>query len=361
MTRKTSKTAAAGAGVVAAAAALSLGLGTAAGAGVVSPAATPPWTSVGRAGVSGAVTALTAAQVGNANTQWAFVTTANEVADGYPSVYTRVNNGSWARADLPGSKPGEAFVAAAAISPGDVLGFTQLPGAGGREWRWNGRTWSVIKTFDAQIGDASVVDADDVWVSGDDTRTGGDLGVYHYNGETWTKVSSTLLGALGTGGDGAWAYTGTTVATYNGKKWTGTNLAKLIPGSDPRIADVKGSDGAWYAIAEGDGGDLAEVLIYNGHTWANAGQVGGASAVPNKISTDGDGGIWFPVTLEGATDKGDSAVLHYTRSVKELTETDLPGTIESITALDNTHELAGGYTVNSKGSPATFAEIEFYN
>jgi hypothetical protein len=178
----------------------------------------------------------------------------------------------------------------------------------------------------------------------------------------WTKVASTLNGGQGLSGSNAWAYTGSTVAHYNGKAWTGTNLARLIPGSAPRIVDVYDTDGTMYAVAEGVASKTEQsvvVLVYNGHTWAKAGQVTAAAAVPNQISSDGDGGIWFP--LIGATPHGSAAVVHYTRSVKKLSVTDLPGGILSITSVDRTFELAGGNVSSGKKNPATYAALEYYN
>lgn len=355
--RKLSKRIAIGAATATAAAGVGLG------ASAANAATGPSWTSVGRPGVSGAVTAVTSVQYGGTKTgEWAFVSTAAETGNkGYPSVYSRTNNASWAKDTLPGSKPGETFVAATAISNKDVLAFSAVPNGTGREWQFNGSTWKVIKAFSAPIGGASVTSASNVWVFGSPSA-GPHLGVYHYNGLTWTKVASTLSGGQGLSGANAWAYTGSTVAHYNGKAWTGTNLARLIPGSAPRIVDVYDTDGTVYAVGEGvvsKAMQAVAVLVYNGHTWARAGQVTAAAAVPNQISSDGDGGIWFP--LIDARASGSAAVGHYVRSVKRFGVTDLPGSILSIARVDRTFELAGGSVPSGKANPATYAELEFYN
>ena len=345
----------------AAAATVAVGIGL--GVPSANAATGPSWSSVGRAGVSGTVTAVTSVQYPvNKTGEWAFVSTAYITNfKGYPSVYSRTNSESWAKATLPGSEPGEVFVSATAISNQDVLAFSAVPNGTGREWQFNGSTWRVIKTFPAPIGGASVTSASNVWVFGSATAAR-PLGVYHYNGRTWTKVASTLSGGQGLSGSTAWAYTGSTVARYNGKAWTGTNLASLIPGSAPRIIDVYDTDGTLYAVGEGVVSKTEQsiaVLVNNGRAWTRAGAVIAAAGVPNQISGDGDGGIWFPVT--DVADSGSAAVVHWTRSVKRLSVTKLPGEIDSIARVDLTFELAGGSVASGKVNPATYAELEFYN
>jgi hypothetical protein len=337
----------------AAAAAATTGIGLAA---LPANAATgPSWSSLGPAGVSGIVTADTSVQWGSGTTgEWAFVSTALQTNyKGYPSVYTRVDDGSWAKTALPGSEPGETFVSATAINNDDVLAFSSVPNGTGREWQFNGSSWKPIETFDAPIGGASVTSASNVWVFGSGA-TSSQLGVYHYNGSTWTKVASTLHGGQGIDETSAWAYTGTTVAHWNGTAWTGTNLVSLIPGTDPRIADVYDTDGTMYAIGESESGVV--ILVSNGSTWTEVGSVAGVAAVPDQISSDGNLGIWFPVV--NGTQQGTAEVVHYVRTVDKTAVTDLPGSILSITRVENTFELAGGSVLHGK---AVQAELEYYN
>jgi hypothetical protein len=323
----------------------------------VTPAATPPWTSVSPSGVGGEITAFAAAQAGNANYQWAFQSTANEVSNGYPSAYSRVNDGSWTKTALPGSSAGEVFVSASAISPTDVLAFTDLPGApvGAREWQYNGTSWKVIRQFDAPIGTATVINANDVWVFGK-TNADRPLGVYHYDGKTWTKLASTLNGGQGLSGatPQAWAYSLNQVAHYNGKKWVPTVLP--IPGNDTSVTDFWDANGTYYAVGANKQDQTIIFISGNGITWSIAATYDGATPVENQIANDGQNGIWLAVKLGS----GGSAVLHYILSIRELTETPLPGTVEAIHQLDITHELAGGYDVANAG-PSTSAEIEYYN
>jgi hypothetical protein len=344
------------AATVAAALALSAAaMATPALASTAKPVAGPRWTSVSPVDVSGEVTAFAAAQAGDATTQWAFQSTANEVANGYPSVYSRVNNGPWTKTALPGSSAGEVFVSATAISPTNVLAFTRLPGAGGREWQYLGSTWNVVKTFDASIGDATVVNVHDVWVSGDNAAGGGDLGVYRYNGSTWTKLASTLEGAQGLSSatPTGWAYGSNKVAFYNGKEWVPTILP--IPGNDTRVTGIWDANGTIYAVATNEQ-DETVIFISSGTTWSIAATYPGAVPLQNQIANDGQNGIWIPVTTAGDS----SAVLHYILSTKALTETSLPGTIGAIHELDVTNELVGGHVPSLEDNPPTDAEIEYY-
>lgn len=360
MARKSLKAAAAGA-----AAAASIGLGAAAASAAVSPA----WHSVGRAGVSGTVTALTAVTHIGKTGEWAFVATSN----GYPSVYSRSGSQSWAKTTLPGSKAGEAFVAATAISPTHVLAFTRLAGAGGRVWQFNGKNWTVIKTFNAQIGAASVLNGNDVYVFGVIPKPGaGTLGVWHYDGHTWQQIASTLQVGSAVSATNAWAVSGTMVAHFNGTKWTGTNLAKLLPAktrlNNPHLANVIATSAVTaYAIGTGGtqttGGPVV-VLQYNGHTWSKVAQYSLGAPAP-QASTDGHGGLWIPVG--GASTP--LVMLHYVNGSYRLANVSLPvsatkpgSTINSITRIPGTtQEIAGGSSPNAGGNPPTFADILLYS
>lgn len=333
-----------------------IGLSTTAAA---SAAAGPTWVPVSPSAVSGAVSATASVHFGGSKTaEWAFVTTSFETnGKGYPSVYSRVNGASWARSSLPGSGPGEVFVSATAISNASVLAFSNLQNGTGREWQFNGSTWKVIQTFSAPIGNASVTGATNVWVAGAVAGTAAQLGVYHFNGTTWTKVASSLHGVQGMSGSSALAYTGTTVARWNGKAWTGTNLASLFPGGAMHITDVYDSSGTVYAVGATKTG-AAVVLAYNGKSWARVGLAANEGPLFNEVSADGDGGIWF---LAAQYSSGPSEAMHYTRGNKTITASRLPGKVMAITRVNTTNELAGGFIGTGKANPAEYAELEYYN
>ena len=90
---------------------------------------------------------------------------------------------------VPGQRS-ERVVTAAATSPTDVWAFSGLANQGSRVFRLVKSKWAVVKTFRLPIASATVLSSKDVWVFGtaDDSGTAR-LGVYHYNGHTWTRVS----------------------------------------------------------------------------------------------------------------------------------------------------------------------------
>jgi hypothetical protein len=365
-------------GVTAAVAGLGLGLGVpaagaAAGAAVTrvavrpGPATAAAWHPVGPAGVDGRVTALTAVSHGGRTYEWAFVTPGNAVVTGYPSVYARTGDGAWAKSAVPGSKAGESFVAATALSPTRVLAFSQLPGTGSRVWLWTAGKWSVMKTFAADIAAASVLGADDVWVFGGAIFDGGTLGVWHYNGHTWARLSGSLEGGSATSATSAWAFGGKAVAHYNGKKWTLTSLAALLPARNgyggPHLTAVLATSATdVYAIGTGgsevNGGPGAVVLRYDGHSWRKVASY--PALTPEAlVSGDGHGGAWFPVYIAAS-----SVLLHSVNGSDKLTATALPGEdeIESLATIPGTtRELAGGFADNTSGNPPAYARIDLYS
>ena len=143
-------------------------------------ASVPSWHIVKRVpgGSNGVFTAVTA--VGR-NGGWAF--------DGFSKATAWERNGSTCtRVPFP-SQNDEMVVAAAASSASNVWAFTQEFGTS-RALRWNGQEWTAVRSFSRSIGGAVVLSSSDVWVFGTDQVPGANLGAWHYNGRTWTKVAS---------------------------------------------------------------------------------------------------------------------------------------------------------------------------
>jgi hypothetical protein len=128
-------------------------------------------------GPNGVVTAVTAA---GRNGGWAF--------DGFFNATAWERNGStWTRVPFP-SQNNEMVVAAAASSATNVWAFTQEFGIS-RALRWNGRQWTVMRSFPRAIGGAVVLGSSDVWVFGTDQLPGVDLGAWHYSGGHLTQAA----------------------------------------------------------------------------------------------------------------------------------------------------------------------------
>lgn len=353
-----------------AAALLSLGAGVANAA--TSSAAAPAWRSVGPSGIGGEVTAVTSVMYsGGKVAQFAFVFHGDK-----PSIYARSGNKSWAHDPVTGAKAGERVVSAKAIGPNEVLVFTSIKGGqsrvlkmighsstnGGGTTTW--RTWTVLRTFNAKIGSASVLSANNIWLFGTSARGGGNLGVWHFNGKAWTRVAKGYTNGSAQSSKNVWAASGTTLEHWNGARWTPTSIAGLLSTRNATVSTIftgGGAGNAPYAIvtedpAAGGGGGPVVLLEYNGHAWVKVASYGAGNAVPGAAAGDGAAGLWFAVT-EGAHGKL-ARMLHFGNAHHTLTVTPLPGltndpagsAISSISQIGaSTRELAGGAAVSATG------------
>jgi hypothetical protein len=271
-----------------------------------------------------------------------------------PAAY-RFSGSSWRRVSLPGNKD-EQVVTAAATSPSDVWAFAQGFGSASHVLKYNGRGWSVVKTFANEIADATVLASNDVWVYGEAGIPGQPaLGVWHYNGSSWRQVSKSVQGGSALSATSAWGFNGVDVEHWNGVKWTATSVKSLLPAknraglNDPGVAGVLAlSNTNVYALGNGgtmdEGGPLV-VLHYNGSKWTRLawGQFGNGPSP--EFSYDGHGGLWLP--MQGASG-GTSYLVHY--SDGRLTKATLPVAAAKITvsALSrvpgSAGQIAGGFT-----------------
>jgi len=111
-----------------------------------------------------------------------------------------------------------------------------------------------------------------------------------------------LEGASALSARSIWGFGGTDVAHWNGRAWTKTSVARLLPKntrlSHSFVAGIyAASANSVYAAASGgrqdEGGPLV-VLHFNGSRWSRVAQdtsVGG----PAAVIPDGHGGLWIPV------------------------------------------------------------------
>jgi len=299
-----------------------------------------------RSGVSGDFTAMVA--TGKA-TGWAF--------DGIngPTAWQR-HGGTWTAVRFPG-KGGESVVAAAATSPSDVWAFTDV-NRGSRVLRWNGHSWSVVATFPEPIGGTAVLASNDVWVFGQPGIIE-QLGAWHYNGHTWSRVARNIDGGSALAPNDVWAFSGTDVTHWNGRRWAGTSVASLLPRRQmlnfPAVTGIYAeSADSVYAIGNGnrqDEGGPTVVLHYNGHKWSKVaeGSFGYGTLPSQQVIPDGRGGLWLPMPgVLGAP----SYLVHY--AAGRLTLAKLPASaqfinVESVARIPGTTQvLAGGFTHAAK-------------
>ena len=278
-----------------------------------------------------------------------------------PTAWRR-NGSSWTRVAFPG-RSDEVVVAAGASSPTNVWAFTDGT-AGSRALRWNGSQWSVVRSFGRLIGGAVVLSRSDVWVFGVPFVPGGALGAQHYNGHTWSKVTSGhgLQGGSGLSARDVWAFAGTKVAHWNGHTWVRTSVAALLPAkqalNDPAVVGIVAqARNSVYAIGSGnrqDEGGPTVILHYNGHSWRKMaqGSFGNGTSPLQQATSDGHGGLWIPMP---GFDGQKSFMVHYLHG--KLTTAALPVgpariDVVSVSHIPGTAQVLGGGFTHKAGNPA---------
>jgi hypothetical protein len=230
----------------------------------------------------------------------------------FPAAYERIGTTRWKEVPFPGQRS-ERVVTAAATSPTDVWAFSGLANQGSRVFRLVKSKWTVVKTFRLPIASATVLSSKDVWVFGtaDDSGTAR-LGVYHYNGHTWTRVSRTLGDGYAVSDQDVWASTGGSVENYDGHKWTATSLARLLP-KDKNVKLVDGvialsAKNVYVLASDFIGHETAAVYVlrYADHKWSKVAENYGFGT--GSLSPDGKGGFYFTAYQH---DGGNPALLHY--------------------------------------------------
>jgi hypothetical protein len=274
-----------------------------------------------------------------------------------------LRGGAWRKTSFPGRND-EEVMNAAATSPNDVWAFTEgftshtASGVLSRVLHWNGRAWSVVKTFGDIISEGREAAPNDVWVFGE----GAQDNAFYFNGRTWTFEGSGVNGGSVLAASDAWGYTGTFVEHWSGHKWVATNVAKLLPphnaGNDPAVTGIIAlRAGNVYAIANGFSSSSAcgptIVLHFNGIGWGKAATGSfGCGPLNQLISPDGRGGLWLPMPDIAALP---SYLVHY--SGGRLTRAVLPGgfltyTVSDAATLPGTaRALAVGFR-HPSGSPS---------
>ena len=270
---------------------------------------------------------------------WAFGGQFNKAATA--DTAWRLSGGAWTQDKAFPGKKNETVVTAGATSPSDVWAFTNQINGITRVLHFNGKAWSVVKTFGAQIGGASVAGKNDIWVFGADFFGQPALGAWHFNGHTWKLTGKGLQGGSALSATNAWAFSGTKVYHYNGSKWAGTNLKSLLPAkmqlNSPSVTGIIAlSASNVYAIGNGnleDEGGPTVVLHFNGAGWKKvaAGNFGYGTMTTGgsqQISTDGKGGLWLPMP---GVDGEKSFIVHFAGG--KLTPVALPGNSRAISVV----------------------------
>jgi hypothetical protein len=267
---------------------------------------------------------------------------------------------TWQKVPFPGASL-ESVQYAAASSPSNVWAFGDSATlATARVLRWTGSKFAVVRAFGGPIWGASVLGPKDVWVYG--LAPAGfafdapDIGVWHYDGRTWTRVGKNISGGSALNDHDVWGFTTTSVEHWSGHTWAATSVQSLLPPkapkplrSNPQVVGVLAlSDNNVYAIGNGTyqafGGPVV-VLHFNGRTWSKlaTGQVGlGFGPDWQQSSSDGSGGLWLPM----ATGEAGTFLVHYAGGTLTRAAVN-PSTLTvfSVSRIPGTTQmLAGGFT-----------------
>jgi hypothetical protein len=313
-----------------------ISLGAAAANAAASPAGTAAWRP-GPAGVTGSTTAVTGVQASGTTTEFAFVT--NYFTH---RLYIRTKSRAWTRSSGPSLAKGETVVAAKAITAHHLIAFTVLASGTSRVLDYNRGKWAVIGKFSAPIGAATVLSASNIWVFGSTQVAGARaLGVWHYNGKSWKRLATSGSSGSGLTATSAWAVRGTVAERYAGGKWTGTNLASLIPrgqiGFKSLIGIYASRSAPVYAVGSGnneDSGGPIVVLQLSGHHWTKVASYSHGNMWPTAVSSDGKGGL----VIGGSAGAGAAAeLLHYAKGTGKLVAESVRG---MTTVTNSTFETA---------------------
>ena len=266
---------------------------------------------------------------------------------------------TWMKVPFPASG-GESVNYAAAASPSNVWAFGNRQTLdASRVLRWTGSKFAVVKTFRGPVWGASVLGPKDVWVYG--LAPAGfafdapDIGIWHYNGRTWTQVGKNVSGGSALNDHDVWGFTTTSVEHWNGHRWTAMSVKSLLPpkapkpaASNPQVVGVLAlCDSNVYAIVNGTyqsvGGPVV-VLHFNGHHWSKLATGGRLGFGPfwQQASSDGSGGLWLPM----ATGSNGTFLLHYADgTITKAAVSPATLTINSVSPIPGTTQmLAGGFT-----------------
>ncbi len=326
-----------------------LGAGVA-NAAASSPAGTAAWRP-GPVSVAGTATAVTGVHISGTTTEFAFVT--NYFTH---QTYVRSNSKAWTRLSGPALAKGETVVEAKAITASDVVAFTVAGNGTSRVLSYDGGKWAVIGKFGAPIGSATVLSGGNIWVFG--AAVGKALGVWHYNGKSWTRDRTSGTDGSGVTATTAWAVQGATVEHLAGGKWAGTSLASLIPqgrfGTKSLIGVYATPGSPVYAVGSGnneDTGGPIVVLQFSGHGWKKVATYPHGNMVTTAVSPDGHGGL----LIGGSAPSVSAELLHYVKGSGKLVAESVPGMTNVPDSLFFTAANVPGTTVEIIGGEASQA------
>jgi hypothetical protein len=208
----------------------------------------------------------------------------------------------------------------AAIAGGRAMVFvTSEDEELGTSWvdafEWRGRSWSAGFDFTDSPGDPIASGPDDVW--GFDSGT---PSAEHFNGTSWSQVSTPMIVAQASGNAAAGDWVTGTVAGqpktvkllhWSTGAWRNAVLPKIaVPRGDqmfPGAVDAATGADIWLTLSvgpsSGRGPVTALLLHWNGKAWSKVAVPKGVSL--SSVASDGHGGAWM------TSDTAAPVIYHY--------------------------------------------------
>jgi hypothetical protein len=239
---------------------------------------------------------------------WAFGGTDLSGGDGTTQapVAAHWNGRTWGNSKLPSAAKGY-IEAASAPAANDIWAVTFN---GGYVLHYNGSAWTVAKTLPAKRSDGFPLDttgvvafsAKNVWVFGGSGFGPGE-GTWHYNGSTWTNVTSAgdegdLSEASATSASSIWALGGSGVPAadslvhYNGRAWTSAYSSALNGYALESLTALPGKTTDLWLGASSQSNAYQSYLLHYGDHWSKV-LVPWGLAIRSNVASDGHGGLWF--------------------------------------------------------------------
>jgi len=306
----------------------------------------------------------TAVAAPSADNAWAFGTTngAGEPAPGTP-VAEHWNGTKWSSSPLPSGLTSD-IDAASVVSASSVWAVTEV---GGDILHWNGSTWSVsedVPGTDLLFTGITAVSNSDVWAFGS-SSVGPGNGTWHYNGHTWTQVSSAvgLVEASAVSAKNIWAIgsssegpAGDILAHYNGTTWKPVTASVLSGLQFAGIVALSSID-VWAIAGNGmvGSGAESELVHFNGSQWTSV-TVPYSGISLEYFAPDGQGGFWLDA-LDTTSSK--TWVLHYSAAGTWSRTTLRTGSMGPLALVPGTTSLWGVGSVPTS-TPASKARIWAY-